>query len=209
MLAENLFRTKCSQDGVLAPKVYREIYIYTHFILLFSLVVLNPCSHTEWKAVLLLATPPSSLSFTFYPLVWPWIVPRPNIDPLKHSELLPDAQTTSAALRHLRHLLLSVPLGRWRRVVLSRNGFELGRKNMFLGGQSVNLLNSWLLLLLLFTVMPTIEKLLNTDWKEKLLDKSTVEAGQLKGQRSHHTLWYHFMILSTKVCLQITPSQLV
>uniref|UniRef100_A0A3Q3NMG6 SRY-box transcription factor 13 n=2 Tax=Mastacembelus armatus TaxID=205130 RepID=A0A3Q3NMG6_9TELE len=30
-------------------------------------------------------------------------------------------------------------------------------------------------------VMPTIEKLLNTDWKEKLLDKSTVGAGQLKG----------------------------
>jgi len=30
--------------------------------------------------------------------------------------------------------------------------------------------------------MPTIEKLLNADWKEKLLDKSTVGAGQLKGQ---------------------------
>ncbi|XP_034388655.1 transcription factor SOX-13-like isoform X3 [Cyclopterus lumpus] len=30
-------------------------------------------------------------------------------------------------------------------------------------------------------VMPTIEKLLNADWKEKLLDKSTVEAGRLKG----------------------------
>uniref|UniRef100_A0A096MBG9 SRY-box transcription factor 13 n=1 Tax=Poecilia formosa TaxID=48698 RepID=A0A096MBG9_POEFO len=30
-------------------------------------------------------------------------------------------------------------------------------------------------------VMPTIEKLLNTDWKEKLLDKSSVGAGQLKG----------------------------
>ncbi|XP_028302592.1 transcription factor SOX-13 isoform X3 [Gouania willdenowi] len=30
-------------------------------------------------------------------------------------------------------------------------------------------------------VMPTIEKLLNTDWKEKLLDKSTVGTGQLKG----------------------------
>lgn len=30
-------------------------------------------------------------------------------------------------------------------------------------------------------VMPTIEKLLNVDWKEKLLDKSTVGAGQLKG----------------------------
>uniref|UniRef100_A0A672FQK8 SRY-box transcription factor 13 n=1 Tax=Salarias fasciatus TaxID=181472 RepID=A0A672FQK8_SALFA len=30
-------------------------------------------------------------------------------------------------------------------------------------------------------VMPTIEKLLNADWKEKLLDKSTVGAGQLKG----------------------------
>ncbi|XP_075997116.1 transcription factor SOX-13 isoform X3 [Genypterus blacodes] len=29
-------------------------------------------------------------------------------------------------------------------------------------------------------VMPTIEKLLNADWKEKLLDKSTVGAGQLK-----------------------------
>uniref|UniRef100_A0A8D3DFA1 SRY-box transcription factor 13 n=1 Tax=Scophthalmus maximus TaxID=52904 RepID=A0A8D3DFA1_SCOMX len=30
-------------------------------------------------------------------------------------------------------------------------------------------------------VMPTIEKLLNADWKEKLLDKSTVGAGQQKG----------------------------
>lgn len=30
-------------------------------------------------------------------------------------------------------------------------------------------------------VMPTIEKLLNSDWKEKLLDKSSVGAGQLKG----------------------------
>uniref|UniRef100_A0A3Q1IUX6 HMG box domain-containing protein n=1 Tax=Anabas testudineus TaxID=64144 RepID=A0A3Q1IUX6_ANATE len=30
-------------------------------------------------------------------------------------------------------------------------------------------------------VMPTIEKLLNADWKEKLLDKSSVGAGQLKG----------------------------
>ncbi|XP_029286571.1 transcription factor SOX-13 isoform X2 [Cottoperca gobio] len=30
-------------------------------------------------------------------------------------------------------------------------------------------------------VMPTFEKLLNADWKEKLLDKSTVGAGQLKG----------------------------
>ncbi|XP_067360223.1 transcription factor SOX-13-like isoform X3 [Channa argus] len=30
-------------------------------------------------------------------------------------------------------------------------------------------------------VMPTIENLLNADWKEKLLDKSTVGAGQLKG----------------------------
>ncbi|XP_008318704.1 transcription factor SOX-13 isoform X2 [Cynoglossus semilaevis] len=30
-------------------------------------------------------------------------------------------------------------------------------------------------------VMPTIEKLLNTDWKEKLLDKSTAGPGQLKG----------------------------
>ncbi|KAG8007400.1 Protein Wnt-4a, partial [Nibea albiflora] len=30
-------------------------------------------------------------------------------------------------------------------------------------------------------VMPTIEKLLNADWKEKLLDKSTVGAGHLKG----------------------------
>lgn len=36
----------------------------------------------------------------------------------------------------------------------------------------------------LLTVMPTIEKLLNADWKEKLLDKSTVGAGQLKGQLS-------------------------
>uniref|UniRef100_A0AAQ6IPB4 HMG box domain-containing protein n=1 Tax=Anabas testudineus TaxID=64144 RepID=A0AAQ6IPB4_ANATE len=33
----------------------------------------------------------------------------------------------------------------------------------------------------LLTVMPTIEKLLNADWKEKLLDKSSVGAGQLKG----------------------------
>ncbi|XP_026024788.1 transcription factor SOX-13 isoform X2 [Astatotilapia calliptera] len=30
-------------------------------------------------------------------------------------------------------------------------------------------------------VMPTIEKLLNADWKDKLLDKSTVGSGQLKG----------------------------
>lgn len=30
-------------------------------------------------------------------------------------------------------------------------------------------------------VIPTIEKLLNADWKEKLLDKSTAVAGQLKG----------------------------
>ncbi|XP_037346056.2 transcription factor SOX-13-like isoform X2 [Pungitius pungitius] len=30
-------------------------------------------------------------------------------------------------------------------------------------------------------VMPTIEKLLNSNWKEKLLDKSSVEAGRLKG----------------------------
>ncbi|XP_029357771.1 transcription factor SOX-13 isoform X1 [Echeneis naucrates] len=35
-------------------------------------------------------------------------------------------------------------------------------------------------------VMPTIEKLLNADWKEKLLDKSTVGAGQLKG--THESL---------------------
>lgn len=35
--------------------------------------------------------------------------------------------------------------------------------------------------------MPTIEKLLNADWKEKLLDKSTVGAGQLKGQTPHTT----------------------
>lgn len=35
--------------------------------------------------------------------------------------------------------------------------------------------------------MPTIEKLLNADWKEKLLDKSTVGAGQLKGQLSDIT----------------------
>lgn len=61
----------------------------------------------------------------------------------------------------------------------------------------MNLLNSWLLLLLLFTVMPTIEKLLNTDWKEKLLDKSAVGAGQLKGQRLQHTLWYQLMIFLT------------
>uniref|UniRef100_A0A3P8R753 HMG box domain-containing protein n=1 Tax=Astatotilapia calliptera TaxID=8154 RepID=A0A3P8R753_ASTCA len=33
----------------------------------------------------------------------------------------------------------------------------------------------------LLTVMPTIEKLLNADWKDKLLDKSTVGSGQLKG----------------------------
>lgn len=39
----------------------------------------------------------------------------------------------------------------------------------------------------LLTVMPTIEKLLNADWKEKLLDKSTVGAGQLKGQLSDTT----------------------
>lgn len=34
----------------------------------------------------------------------------------------------------------------------------------------------------LLAVIPTIEKLLNADWKEKLLDKSTAVAGQLKGQ---------------------------
>lgn len=45
---------------------------------------------------------------------WPWIVLCPNIDPLKHSKLLPDAQTTSA-LRHLKCLLQSMPLGRQRR----------------------------------------------------------------------------------------------
>lgn len=38
---------------------------------------------------------------------------------------------------------------------------------------------------LLLTVIPTIEKLLNADWKEKLLDKSAVVAGQLKGQLLH------------------------
>lgn len=37
----------------------------------------------------------------------------------------------------------------------------------------------------LSAVIPTIEKLLNADWKEKLLDKSTVVAGQLKGQLQH------------------------
>lgn len=37
----------------------------------------------------------------------------------------------------------------------------------------------------LSAVIPTIEKLLNADWKEKLLDKSTVVAGQLKGQLLH------------------------
>lgn len=59
------------------------------------------------------------------------------------------------------------------------------KQNVF-GGKSANLLSSsLLLLLLLFTVMPTIEKLLNTDWKEKLLDKSAGGAGQLKGQHSH------------------------
>lgn len=42
---------------------------------------------------------------------WPWIVLCPNIDPLKHSKLLPDAQTTSA-LRHLKCLLQSMPLER-------------------------------------------------------------------------------------------------
>lgn len=50
----------------------------------------------------------------FSPLAWPWIVLCPNIDPLKHSELLPDTQTTSA-LRHLKRLLQSMPLGRQRR----------------------------------------------------------------------------------------------
>uniref|UniRef100_A0A3Q4MVI5 SRY-box transcription factor 13 n=1 Tax=Neolamprologus brichardi TaxID=32507 RepID=A0A3Q4MVI5_NEOBR len=35
-------------------------------------------------------------------------------------------------------------------------------------------------------VMPTIEKLLNADWKDKLLDKSTVGSGQLKG--THESL---------------------
>lgn len=45
---------------------------------------------------------------------WPWIVLCPNIDPLKHSELLPDAQTTSA-LRHLKRLLQSMPLEKQKR----------------------------------------------------------------------------------------------
>lgn len=41
---------------------------------------------------------------------WPWIVLCPNIDPLKHSKLLPETQTTSA-LRHLERPLQSMPLG--------------------------------------------------------------------------------------------------
>ena len=45
---------------------------------------------------------------------WPWIVLCPNIDPLKHSKLHPDAQTTSA-LRHFKHLLQSAPLERQKR----------------------------------------------------------------------------------------------
>lgn len=54
---------------------------------------------------------------------WPWIVLCPNIDPLKHSKLLPDAQTTSA-LRHLKCPLQSMPLGRQRRGWESSSGSD-------------------------------------------------------------------------------------
>ena len=66
----------------------------------------------------------------------------------------------------------------------------------------------------LLTVMPTIEKLLNADWKEKLLDKSTVGAGQLKGQLSDTTntfipfishlytiISYTLLLVCANVCL--------
>lgn len=47
--------------------------------------------------------------------------------------------------------------------------------------------------------MPTIEKLLNADWKEKLLDKSA-GAGQLKGQLSDNSfipLHFYFFIFDS------------
>lgn len=95
-------------------------------ILLFSFFFLIwICSVPHMQSKRLLSEPlprlflPSSLSpactfkifLKFSPLAWPWIVLCPNIDPLKHSKLLADTQTTSA-LRHLRCLLQSMPLGR-------------------------------------------------------------------------------------------------
>lgn len=50
----------------------------------------------------------------------------------------------------------------------------------------------------LLTVMPTIEKLLSADWKEKLLDKSTVGAGQLRGQLSD-TTYTHLCTMSIEL----------
>lgn len=58
----------------------------------------------------------------------------------------------------------------------------------------------------LLTVMPTIEKLLNADWKEKLLDKSA-GAGQLKGQLSDNSftiyiplIFLDFHLILVNVC---------
>lgn len=119
----------------------------------------------------------------FSPLAWPWIVLCPNIDPLKHSKLLADTQTTPA-LQHLKCLLQSIPLGRQRRAwesSLVSDGFNLTESIFHAIQCSAVRLSTCCVLL---TVMPTIEKLLNADWKEKLLDKSTVGAGQLKGQLS-------------------------
>ena len=59
----------------------------------------------------------------------------------------------------------------------------------------------------LLTVMPTIEKLLNADWKEKLLDKSSVGAGQLKGQFSNTTNIPLFTTCSTIVQISTTISR--
>lgn len=36
--------------------------------------------------------------------------------------------------------------------------------------------------ILLVTVMPTIEKLLSSDWKERLLGKSPMETNEVKGE---------------------------
>lgn len=69
----------------------------------------SPCPRVFHQSALLALNFSQILSTS-----WPWIVLCPNIDPLKHSKLLPEAQTTSA-LRHLKCLLQSMPLGRQKR----------------------------------------------------------------------------------------------
>lgn len=133
----------------------------------------SPCPQVSHK---------SELAWNFsqiHSTCWPRIVLCPNIDPLKHSKLLSDAQTVSG-LRHFQCLLQSAPIKR------QKGGSESGsaaQLDVFYWTEY----DVWRIVVqlstcALLTVMPTIEKLLNPDWKDKLQDKSSARAGPLKGQ---------------------------